>query len=253
MNWQDEGFVLSVRKHGESSVIVNLLTEKHGKHGGYVRGGASKKQRAIYQTGNMVEAKWNSRVDEALGAYACDILMGYPAAVMSDSLKLSCIVSACELANLVLPEREPVEPVFHAMHGLFDDLQVCGYGEDEFFYLQTYILWEMVLLNSLGFGLSLDKCAVTGQSDDLIYVSPKTGRAVSAKMGEKWKDQLLHLPRFIAERAGAGGGEKTDNPIKEIVNGLELTGYFLNKHAFSMGMMKFPQSRQRLVAKIAKL
>jgi prolipoprotein diacylglyceryl transferase len=152
-----------------------------------------------------------------------------------------------------LPEREPAELVFHAMHGLLNDLQEIAYGEDEFFYLQTYVLWEMVLLNALGFGLSLDKCAVTEQTDNLIYVSPKTGRAVSAKIGERWKNQLLDLPSFIAERAGVEGGEMSSNPIKEIISGLELTGYFLNKHAFSIGRMKFPQSRQRLVAKIAKI
>ncbi|MCP4393570.1 MAG: DNA repair protein RecO [Alphaproteobacteria bacterium] len=255
MNWQDEGFVLSVRKHGESSAIVNLLTKHHGRHAGYVRGGASKKQKATYQIGNMVEVKWSSRIDDALGSYACDVLNCYPAVVMGDSLKLACLVSACEFANVVLPERESVEFVFHAMHGLLSDLRdsVGGYGEEEYAFLKTYVLWEMVLLNALGFGLSLDKCASTGITENLIYVSPKTGRAVSAEAGEAWKDKLLPLPRFIAERAFVGGRQEQKSLIEEILDGFLLTGYFLNRHVLEVGRLEFPASRERLIAKIKNI
>lgn len=229
MNWDDDAIVLAVRRHGETSVIVSLLTAGHGRHAGLVRGGAGKAGRGVLQPGNAVRAAWKARLAEHLGLLSCELIHPHAAAAMGDPARLACLASACAVAEAVLPERQP-HPAAHA--GLAALLEALP-GEA---WPSIYVHWELALLRELGFGLDLERCAATGVNDGLAYVSPKTGRAVSASAGEPWKDKLLPLPAFLV---GGGPGSPA-----EIIEGLALTGHFLEKHALDKPL---PPARIRFV------
>lgn len=233
MDWSDRGIVLSARKHGETSLIVQLLTEQHGRHAGLVRGGASSRARGLYQPGNLLAAHWRARLAEHLGSYVCELITGSAARLLDNGGKLAALSSACALAEAALPEREPHADVFESFATLVDVLSAGGgaWGAD-------YVRFEVRLLASLGFGLDLASCAATGTNDDLAYVSPKSGRAVSLSAGEAWRDRLLPLPPFLlADVAPASG---------EIAQGLALTGYFLERHVFEPQGKRLPAARLRL-------
>lgn len=237
MEWADEGIVLGAKRHGENALIVNLLTRDHGRHAGLVRGGAGKKARGLYEQGNLLQAKWRGRLEEHLGAYTCELIDANAARVMTDPDRLSCLTSACAVAEAALPEREPHPAVFDGLLALIASMDGEGWAGD-------YVRWELGLLNELGFGLDLSVCAATGVNEDLVYVSPKSGRAVSAGAGEIYKDKLLALPCFL-ETGGLGTAE-------ELQQGLTLSGYFLNRHVFSANEREMPKSRHRLVDRFSR-
>lgn len=240
MDWSDEGIVLSARKHGESSAIVTLLTRGHGRHAGLVRGGAGRRQRGIYQIGNHLTAVWRARLEEHLGSYACEMTRAYAAEVMADKLPLAALCSAAILLETTLPEREPQEHVFEAFSSLLDALPTPGWEA-------VYVRWELGLLAALGFGLDLASCAVTGATGNLTRVSPRTGRAVSADAGAAYGDRLLALPEFL--RADSSG----DQPSRaDIVDGLDLTGHFLERFVFAPNDRPVPAARARLVDGIGR-
>lgn len=234
MQWSDEGIVLSSRSHGETSAIVELLTRSHGRHLGLVRGGRSKRQRPVLQAGNLVKADWRARLSEHLGSYRVELVAANAARVLDDRAALAGLTSLTALARL-LPEREPHGPVYDATNMV---LQALSEGDH---WPALLVRWELGLLNELGFGLDLETCAATGETSHLIYVSPKSGRAVSRDAGAPYKDKLLALPGFLLPGNGADPGQD------DIAHGFRLTGFFFDKHVWGPRDLKPPPTRARLI------
>ncbi len=240
MDWTDRGIVLSARKHGETSLIVQLLTEQHGRHGGLVRGGTSSRTRGLYQPGNLLAAHWRARLAEHLGNYSCEMITSTAATLLDNGGKLAALSSAAALTEATLPEREPHQDVFQGFSALIAALAAAKAGAD---WAPAYVRFELNLLAALGFGLDLERCAATGSNDNLAFVSPKTGRAVSLSAGEAWRDKLLALPPFLLRDARPAPGE--------VGQGLALTGYFLERHVFAPHGKKLPAARIRLGERLA--
>lgn len=233
MNWSDEGIVLSVRPLGETAAVVELFTRAHGRHLGLVHGGRSRKLRPVLQTGNHVDAHWKARLADQLGAVTLELRRGFAAESMEHAGQLSVLSSIATLSRL-LPERDPHPSLYEVT------LFVLGFLDDPTVWPALYVRWELALLDELGFGLDLSQCAATGSNDQLIYVSPKTGRAVSASAGEPYKDKLLALPAFLAKGRGA------HVTAADIAAGLTLTGYFLESRVLGQRGEALPDSRARI-------
>ena len=236
MQWADAGFVVAARRHGESGLIVELLTREHGRHLGLVRGGQSPKRRSVLQPGNLVAAVWRGRLFEHLGTIACELLRAHAARFLDDPDRLAALASATALLAAALPEREPHADVFAAFAQLLDDL------DSAVDWPARYVGWECGLLAALGFGLDLTGCAATGAEADLAYVSPRTGRAVSRAAGRPYHDKLLPLPEFL----------RLDTPAAEadIERGLALTEHFLLHHLLLPQGRRLPPARARLAARL---
>jgi DNA repair protein RecO (recombination protein O) len=234
MDWRDEGALLAVRRHGETSSIIDVFTANHGRHAGVVRGGTSRKIAPILQPGAQLDVAWRARLEDHLGAYTVEPLKSRAALIMNDRLALAALNSLTALLVFALPEREPHKVLYQRTITVLDML-----GETEAWPL-AYLRWELSLLEDLGFGLDLASCAVTGSFDELIYVSPKSGRAVSRKGAGDWADKLLPLPPALL---GEGEG-----PGSEIAEGLKTTGFFLRTRlAEALGNRPLPEARQRFV------
>jgi DNA repair protein RecO (recombination protein O) len=219
MEWTDEGIVLGVRRHGESSAIVELLTRAHGRHLGLVRGGASKRMRPMLQPGNSVTAVWRARLDEHLGYYQLEGTRLRAATLLASSHAVYGITHLASLARL-LPERDPHEAIYDMLERMLDDFdEVPGAAAH-------LIRFELAMLAELGFGLDLENCAATGETTELIYVSPKSGGAVSRAAGEPFRDRLLRLPAFLRE--GEGGPNSWSD--QDLQDGFRRTGLFLLRH-----------------------
>ena|ERR1700722_12293169 len=238
MDWRDIGFVMTARRHGETALIAELLTEAHGRRAGLVRGGQSPKKRALLQPGNLVSVSWRGRLPEHLGAFEVELLRPHAAGLIDDPDRLAALVSAAALIALTLPEHEPHADVFDGFGKL-----VAGFDSAD--WPARYVIWECALLTALGFGLDLKSCAATGVNDDLAYVSPKTGRAVSRSAGQPYHDKLLPLPDFLWRDAPAG-------PL-DVVAGLTLTGFFLHHHVLAPQGRKLPEVRNRFIDRVYRL
>lgn len=234
MEWRDDAIVLAMRPHGESGAVVSLLTREHGRHAGLVRGAQSKANRGVLLPGNLVSALWRARLAEQLGALKCELVAATAALAMEAAGPLAALTSACALCEAALPERQPHAPLFEALLALLDSLDSQAWPS-------VYIHWELALLRGLGFGLDLSVCAAGG-NDQLCFVSPKTGRAVSLSAGEPYRDKLLALPRFLV----AGG----EGSAAEIAEGLVLTGFFLDRYVLGPHGQALPPARARLVERI---
>jgi len=232
MEWREEAIILGARRHGETSAIVDVLTANHGRHAGLVRSGRSKRMRPVLQQGNIVEVTWRARLEEHLGSFIIEPLALNAALIMDEPLKLAGLTTLTSLCAL-LPEREP-HPVLYEVARLI----LSNIDEDDV-WPALLVRWEAGLLDSLGFGLDLSKCAGTGQTDNLCYVSPKTGRAVSAGAGEPYKARMFALPGFLL-----GSGKAS---VSDIIDGFALTGYFLHRHLAVPRAIELPDSRERLV------
>ncbi|CUH53963.1 DNA repair protein RecO [Shimia marina] len=233
MDWRDQGFVLSTRKHGETSVILEAFTETHGRHAGIVRGGISRKMTPILQPGGQVDLTWRARLSDHIGTFTVEPLRARTA-VLSDRFALAGLNAVTALLSFCLPDREPHTALYLQSRQLLDLL-----GQNDLWPL-AYLRWEMALLSALGYGLDLSECAVTGSTENLIYVSPKSGRAVSAQGAGDWADRLLPLPPVLL-----GQGEAPD---VEIQQGLITTGYFLSeKLAPDLGHRPLPEARARFM------
>lgn len=233
MEWRDQAIVLSAQAHGEAGAIVQLLTRERGRHAGYVRGAFGRQGRAVWQPGNMVEVNWRARLADNLGSLSGELLRGYAAEAMDSAKRLSCLAAACSVTRNALPEREPHPAIFEGMTVLLESIA------DDTVWPVIYVHWELGLLKELGFGLALDRCAETGQNDQLAYVSPRTGRAVSLSAGAPYHDKLLALPPFLA-----GAGDVDDG---QMASALDLTGYFLNACVFHPMNRGEPDARTRFV------
>jgi DNA repair protein RecO (recombination protein O) len=238
MDWTDDGIVLTAQRHGETSAVVQLLTAEHGRHAGLVRGGSASKGRGVYQPGNLVAAHWRGRLPEHLGSYTCELSTSYAAGLLDDPGRLGALTSACAVSEAALPERHPYPALYDATIALLDGLA----GEAE--WAAIYARWELGLLDELGFGLDLSCCASTGVTEDLVYVSPKSGRAVSREAGAPYRDKLLPLPGFLT-----GSGE-TDGA--STLAALRLTGHFLKRHVFEPHNQTTPPARDRFVDRFAR-
>jgi len=235
MEWSDEGVILSVRPHGETGAVVELFTRAHGRHLGLVHGGRSRKLRPILQTGNHVDATWKARLSDHLGHFAVELRKGFAAGVMDDAAALAALTSLAALTRL-LPERDPHASLYEIT------LFVLGFLDERAVWPALLVRWELKLLEELGFGLDLASCAATGRTSDLIFVSPKSGRAVSAGAGEPYKGRLLTLPAFL--RAGPAG----DVTPADVRAGFALTGHFLEARVLRPRNQAMPESRLRLLS-----
>ncbi len=238
MEWSDEGIVIGVRPHGETAAVVELFTRAHGRHNGLVHGGRSRKARPILQIGNHVTATWKARLSEQLGHIAVELNRGYAAAAMDDPDALAALSSMCTLTRL-LPERDPHPDLFEIT------LFVLSYLDDAALWPTLYVRWEMALLDELGVGLDLASCAATARTDDLIYVSPKSGRAVSREAGSPYSERLLALPPFLQAIRPTGANARV--LPEDIAAGLRLTGYFLETRVLAPREMTLPEARGRLL------
>jgi DNA repair protein RecO (recombination protein O) len=235
MQFSDEGVVLSVRPHGEAGAVLELFTRRHGRHLGLVHGGRSRKMRPILQIGNHVDAERKARLADNLGHFTLELRKAVAAPLMEDAAALAAMTSVATLARR-LPERDPHPNLFEVT------LFVLGFLDDRAVWPALVVRWELALLEELGFGLDLAACAATGRTEDLIYVSPKSGRAVSAEAGEPYKERLLALPAFL--RRGAGG----EVLPADLEAGFALTGHFLELRVLQPREQTMPEARGRLLS-----
>lgn len=237
MEWQDEGTLISSRLHGETSAIVEVFTAQHGRHAGVVRGGASRKVAAMLQPGTQVAVQWRARLDEHLGSFTLEPLHSR-AGLMEDRLALAGLNAVCAMLRFALPEREPHGVLYDRTQALLAAMPMAGWPAD-------YLRWELALLEELGFALDLSRCAVTGSREDLVFVSPKTGRAVSRTGAGDWATRLLPLPQ----------GMLGQGPVSavELAQGFAITAHFLDRELSELHRGRaLPEARERLVALLGR-
>ena len=239
MEWTDEGIVLGTRRHGETGAIVELLTREHGRHLGLVRGGAGTRTRPLLQPGNGVHATWRARLEEHLGTYTIDVCKFRATGLLWSSHAVFGVTYLAALARL-LPERDPQPAIFAMLMGILDDF------EEPKVAAVHLIRFELAMLTELGFGLALDCCAATGATSDLVYVSPKTGGAVSRAAGEPWRDRLLPLPPFL--RPDGPGQDLSERDLRDA---FRLTGAFLLRNVLEPRGQRHPDARSGFVAAVA--
>jgi len=235
ISWEEQGIVLSVRRLGEYDAIVSLLTENKGRHAGVVKGGGGKRARALLQTGNLVKAVWRGRLESHIGTYALEPVHNFAAIAMASPVALAGLSALCAMIETALPEREPHGIVYAQALRLLEHLGAPKWEAE-------YVLWEMSLLREMGYGLDLRACAATGTTEDLVYVSPRSGRAVSRGAGAPYVDKLFALPSFLHL-------ENADCGPEDVVQGLALTGHFFEVHVFRPHGQKMPASRLRYAEK----
>lgn len=240
---------MAARRYGENGAVVSLLTEHNGRRSGFFHGAFSSRNRGVLEIGNIVDANWRARIEESLGSLKLELRKNTAVGFMHDALKLLALQSACALCDSGVPEREGHSGLYHGFLALLEILESDVWA-------QAYVMWEIALLKEMGFSLDLTSCAVSGTTQNLAYVSPKTGRAVSLEAGEPYKDRLLKYPDFLkggggkaADMRGAGIG--TDIGTGEageddVLSGLIMTGYFLEYWAFAHHSHGVPEARRRL-------
>ena len=230
MEWRDEGIILGVRRHGETSAILEVMTRAHGRHLGLVRGGRSRKQQPVLQPGNRVDLLWRARLDEHLGVFLAEPLAMHAARLMGSAAGVFGLQTLAAHLRL-LPERDP-----HA--GLFETLAIIlDHLDDAEVAAELIVRFELLVLEELGFGLDLSECAATGARQELVYVSPRSGRAVSRAAGQPWQDKMLALPAFLVEQTTL----RTDLPAIE--NAFRLTGFFFARHVYEARGLAEPEAR----------
>lgn len=235
MEWTDEGTIIGARQHGESAVILEVMTAGHGRHLGLVRGGRSARVQPVLQAGNSVSLTWRARLDEHLGEYKVELLKSHAARLIEAPVALYGLATIAALLRL-LPERDPHPGLHEALGVMIEHLHEPALAP------ALVVRFEIAMLAELGFGLDLARCAVTGSPDDLSHVSPKSGKAVSRREAQPYLDRLLPLPAFLSE----GQGARQPTPA-DLAAGFALTGFFLRRHVFEpRGLAEAPE-RARLV------
>jgi DNA repair protein RecO (recombination protein O) len=238
MLWQDEGVILAVRRHGESGAVVSVFTASHGRQPGLVRGGAGRRARPVQQIGNRVQATWRARLADQLGSFTLELARPVAALLLDRPDRLAGLYAACALLQAGLPERDPHPNLYNSLGALIDALV----QEDACW--DRYVRFELDVLADLGFGLDLGRCVVTGGSEDLAFVSPRSGRAVSRAAAGPYVDRLLPLPPFLLGRGPPDAAQ--------IRAGLQLTGAFLRRHLFDDGDSAAARARQLLLDRLAR-
>jgi DNA repair protein RecO (recombination protein O) len=237
MEFHEEAFVLSARAHGDTGVVADLLTETHGRHAAYVAGGASRKMKPFLQPGSRVIADYRARTSDHLGSARLEAVGEGSSALFDDPLALTGLAAATAVTQGALPEREAHPGAFLAFEALMGAFQIPEVWP------AIFVRFEAGLLEDLGFGLDLSRCAATGTMDDLIYVSPRTGRAVSREAGAPYADKMLKLPPFmLGAQAGLGEGD--------VGAGLDLTGHFLEQFVFNPQNKPLPPARDWMMSKL---
>jgi len=240
MDWSGEGVIVSVRKYGETSAIIDVFTPERGRHAGVVRGGASRKLAATLQPGSQVTVEWRARLEEHLGCYRVEPLESR-SDLFGDRLRLSALSSICSIICFAFPERMALPALYSSTLDVMDRLNA---DQD---WKASYALWELQVLEEMGFGLDLTQCAVTGATQELSFVSPRSGRAVSRGAAGEWVDRLLPLPDFMRN----GFDMASDADAREA---LRTTGHFLSSWlAPSLGDRPLPEARARLMERIERL
>ncbi|CUA90093.1 DNA repair protein RecO [Chelatococcus daeguensis] len=240
MEWQDEGIVLGARRHGEANVILELMTAAHGRHMGLVRGGRSRRLQPVLQPGNSVAVVWRARIEEHLGLYAVEATAIRAARFIASPLALHGLGTLTALLRL-MPERDPHPGLYEALTVLMEHM------DDPAIAPALIVRFELAVLAGLGFGLDLSSCAATGSTQELVYVSPKSGRAVSRTAGEPYGDRLLPLPSFLRE-----GGLVDTIGVRDVLAGFQLTGLFFARHVYEPRGLAEPDARRRLIEFLAR-
>lgn len=238
MQWSDDGFVLGVRRHGEANGILEVMTRDHGRHLGLVRGGAGSRMRPVLQPGNAVRAHWRARLDDHLGTFTIEPIALRAGSLFSDSHAVFAVAHLAALARL-LPERDPHEVVYDSLEAIVPHLHEpvsCA---------ALIVRFELLMLSELGFGLDLDACAATGSLTELVYVSPKSGRAVSREAGAPWRDRMLSLPAFVT-------GDTEHVGSKDIADGFALTAFFLARHVLEPRGFALPDARAHFISAVCR-
>ncbi|WP_342641907.1 DNA repair protein RecO [Rhodoligotrophos ferricapiens] len=236
MHWREEGIILSIRRHGENAAIVELFTREHGRYLGLVHGARSRARRPVLQPGNVVDATWRARLADQLGTLAVEPVSLKAGTFMENAAALDALLSMITLTQLV-PEREAHPRLYDASRFLLDAL------EDAELWPALMVRWELGLLQEFGFGLDLSRCAGGGSNEDLAFVSPRSGRAVSAEMGAPYAERMLPLPPFLRP------GGLSETTAAQVVDGFALTGYFITRHVLSPRSMSMPEARLRMVSR----
>lgn len=237
MEWRDEGLIIGVRRHGENSAIVELMTRAHGRHMGIVKGGRSRRMQPVLQQGNSIGVVWRARLEEHLGVFAVEPLRQRASILMESGLALAGVNLMGALLRF-LPERDPHEILFEMVEALADHLS------DETIAPALMARLELAILSELGFGLDLDCCAATGVREDLVFVSPRTGRAVSRGAGQPYADRLLPLPPFLRDDSLLARANRDD-----IACAYRLTGFFLERDVLAPRGLKEPEARRAWIAR----
>ncbi len=241
MEWEEPAVILKVFPHGESSLLVTVLTQNMGVYRAMVRGGRSRRQSGLWQVGNLILARWKARLAEQLGHMTAELVRPIAAFLLDYPLALTLLSSACSLCHEALAEREQHETLFVSLTHFLSALSVSPAEPP----VALYLRWELLLLRELGYGLDLSICAVTQKSEGLAYVSPRSGRAVSEEGAGEWKDRLLPLPTFLLNEADEGDNEQW-------LMGARLNGYFLQRAVFSVQHRPLPAARERLMAALCR-
>ncbi|WP_427450685.1 DNA repair protein RecO [Litorimonas sp. WD9-15] len=236
MDWSADGYILSSRKHGESSAIIEVFTREKGRHPGLVRGGSGRRMRPVLQPGNHVTVEWRARMEDHLGYYTLEAIDSRAAELMDDRLSLAALNALCVMTRELLPERE----AYPALHDVFSI--VVSQLDNPEVWPALYVRWEAGLLSALGYGLDLSECAATGVTDNLTHVSPRSGRAVCASSAAPYGEKMLRLPGFMR-------GEGTATP-EDIWAGLRLTEYFLETRVQWEVNRTLPDARAAMVDRL---
>ena len=238
MQWTDEGIVIGVKRHGEANAILELMTREHGRHLGLVRGGFGSRMKPVLQVGNSVSANWRARLDEHLGNYTVEPMRQRASDFFGSSHAIYGVSHLAAMMRL-LPERDPHAGLYSVFEEVLDRL------EDPTLAAPLAVRFELQLLSELGFGLDLEQCASTGVTDDLVYVSPKSGRAVSRAAGEPWADRMLRLPDFMRDN-------DTEPAGRDLADGFALTGFFLARHVLEPRGQLLSDERAHFIAALTR-
>jgi DNA repair protein RecO (recombination protein O) len=238
MQWIDEAIVLGVKRHGETSVIVELMTMERGRHLGLVRGGAGRRMRGVLQPGNSLRATWRARLDEHLGNFVVEGINLRAAGYLDAAHAVHGVTHLAALCRL-LAEREPHTTIYGTLDAILDQL------DDPLVAAAAIARFELAFLAELGFGLDLESCAATGTTADLVYVSPRSGRAVSRAAGEAYRDKLMALPAFLRD-------DDVSASAADLAAAFVLTGFFLDRHAFAPRGLALPEARTQFVTAVLR-
>lgn len=233
MEWREAGLVIGARRLGERAVILELMTRARGRHLGVVRGGRSPDMRAALQPGNLVVALWRARLEEHLGVFAVELLEARAARFLDRAAGLHGLAALTAFLRL-LPERDPHEALFDHADAIV--ARLCGAPDDQTGAGVAMARFELAMLEALGFGLDLERCALTGAREDLAYVSPKSGRAVTRAAGAPWRDRLLPYPSFLRNADDTAS-------LAELAAAFRLTGAFLMRDVFAPRGLTLPLAR----------